>query len=145
MKTKEAGSSIMQTQQLHAAMADTFIEHMCLLNIDSEPAVSRNTGIVCTIGETFPNTITNAAHVLSYNKSYIWFTCQFVHAGPASRSVEKLKEMIKSGMNIARMNFSHGTHEVGIHLHLPFEPVRTFMDTFGIVGHQMTIHFFSQV
>ena len=31
--------------------------------------------------------------------------------GPASDSVESLKELMLNGMNVCRLNFSHGSHE----------------------------------
>ena len=59
--------------------------------------------------------------------------------GPASDSVERLQELMQAGMNVARFNFSHGTHE---EQRIKFEkvvqarealglPVATLQDTKG--------------
>ena len=46
------------------------------------------------------------AHSLSFRKTKIVATI-----GPASNSLDKLKELIQSGLSVARLNFSHGTFE----------------------------------
>ena len=65
---------------LRESASNILLDHLSGLDIDSEIAFERLTGIICTIG-------------------------------PASQNVETLVEMIRSGMNIARLNFSHGTYE----------------------------------
>ena len=59
--------------------------------------------------------------------------------GPASDSVERLRELMQAGMNVARFNFSHGTHEeqrarfqrvVQVREELGL-PVATLLDTKG--------------
>ena len=44
--------------------------------------------------------------------------------GPASSSEEVMEQMLKSGMNVARLNFSHGTHEYHKNMIETFKRVR---------------------
>lgn len=52
--------------------------------------------------------------------------------GPSSNDVESLEKMIRAGVNVFRMNFSHGTHEEHSQV---LKNIRTAMDNCGwIVG-----------
>ena len=48
--------------------------------------------------------------------------------GPASKDKETLREMLQAGMNVARLNFSHGTHEEHRETINRFRSVRDEMD-----------------
>lgn len=47
--------------------------------------------------------------------------------GPAVNSIEKLTDLVKAGMNVARLNFSHGTHEEHLLVIDRLKEVRTSM------------------
>ena len=49
--------------------------------------------------------------------------------GPASDSVERLRELMLAGMNVARFNFSHGDHE---EQKARFEQLNSVIDELGI-------------
>ena len=60
--------------------APSGLQHNAMLDIYSEPASLRSTGIICTIG-------------------------------PKTKSPEMITELRKAGLNVVRMNFSHGSYE----------------------------------
>lgn len=61
---------------------------------------------------------------MKFNKTKIVATI-----GPASSSKEKLKEMIHSGMSLARLNFSHGSHKDVLEI---IQNVRELNDELGV-------------
>jgi hypothetical protein len=50
--------------------------------------------------------------------------------GPASRSVPMLEKLLRAGMNVARFNFSHGSHE---YHQETLDNLRTAMENTGIL------------
>lgn len=46
------------------------------------------------------------------NAGYKFKTKIVCTLGPSSRDLDTLKKMLRHGMNVARFNFSHGSHEV---------------------------------
>jgi len=60
----------------------------------------------------------NKSVLLLNNNAMVEMQCAFKFKtkiictlGPSSRSIETLKNLLKAGMNVARFNFSHGSHE----------------------------------
>ena len=46
--------------------------------------------------------------MLSSSKRRVKIVCTL---GPSSKTVEQIQALIEAGLDVARLNFSHGTHE----------------------------------
>jgi pyruvate kinase len=77
---KAARSKSGTSMQAVSQDAKCALDHSSMLDIYSDPAAVRGTGIICTIG-------------------------------PKTKSPEKLTMLREAGLNIVRMNFSHGSYE----------------------------------
>jgi len=73
--TQELGTAFFQQQQLPAAMADTFLEHLCLLDIDSQPVAARSTSIIATIGKTTQALEATQGHPHGSGVSLLCYPC----------------------------------------------------------------------
>lgn len=72
------------------------IAWMSQWNVNTQPSTLRKSSIICTIGKSFNRAV-----------KYV-----FDMPGPKTATVPMIQALRKAGMNIVRLNFSHGSHEV---------------------------------
>ena len=103
--------------------------HMTKLEVFNKERHIRNTGLICTIGPASRQvrvpyisgqclgmiSINHNRTVLNYfviehHSHHLLLVDLIINTGP-SKQVPVLKSLIEAGLNIARMNFSHGTHD----------------------------------
>lgn len=93
----------------------TNLEWLATLSIDRSVKNVRKTSIICTIGTLFLD-------ITVFTYSFFFFFCVvykfpflfFCDIGPKTNSIDMITSLRETGMNIVRMNFSHGSYDVSI-------------------------------
>jgi pyruvate kinase len=83
----------------------TNLEWISTLSVDRAVKNIRKTSIICTIGTLF----------LQHYYRFIYFIYINFYSfdiGPKTNNADMMKKLRGAGMNIVRMNFSHGSYEV---------------------------------
>lgn len=92
----------------HLSSGRTQIEWLSSLNTEFQPKTNyRRTSIICTIGEL----VRQMSAGLRYFSEASASSANNWPIGPKTNSVEKINMLRKAGLNVVRMNFSHGSYE----------------------------------
>lgn len=89
------------------------VQWISQMNVDIEPTAGRKSSIIGTIGK-----IVTCLPPPWYLYICVYsFCCMLSTLGPNTNSVEMITQLRNAGLNVVRMNFSHGSYEVSIVLH----------------------------
>jgi pyruvate kinase len=80
------------------------VQWISQMSVDVEPTAGRKTTIIGTIGKL----LGYSHHCIFINASYLIIFFK----GPNTNSVEMITQLRNAGLNVVRMNFSHGSYEV---------------------------------